>query len=99
MKGECAMATWDALKSYIRSTYKVAEERPDMVKLVFETGELRSQIVLLWHMTLAGNSEEWVQIESPSGELESINLTHALKEIQDTVCGGLAMAGDNLVTF
>ncbi|MEU5909679.1 hypothetical protein [Micromonospora sp. NPDC047527] len=92
------MATWADLTSYIRSNYKIAEERPGLIKLVFETGNLRSQVVLIWHLTLADAEEEWVQIESSFGDLGSVNLARALQEIGNTVCGGMALTGD-LVTF
>lgn len=92
------MAAWTDLVAYIRSNYKIADEQPDMIKLLFEVGGLRSQVVLLWHLTLAGGNEEWVQIESAIGELGSVDLGRALQEIGQTVCGGLATLG-NLVTF
>jgi 5-carboxymethyl-2-hydroxymuconate isomerase len=92
------MATWADLTSYVRSRYKISEERPNLIKLVFETGNLRSQAVLLWHLTLSDGAEEWVQIESSFGELGSVNLAQALQEIGNTVCGGMAVMGD-LVTF
>ncbi|MFG2052825.1 hypothetical protein ACGFI9_02240 [Micromonospora sp. NPDC048930] len=92
------MATWADLMSYVRSNYRIAEERPNLIKLVFETGNLRSQAVLLWHLTLADGEEEWVQIESSFGELGSVNLARALEEVGNTVCGGMAVVGD-LLTF
>lgn len=91
------MATWTDLVSYVNNTYKVADQQPNMVKLVFETGNLRSQVVILWHQEL-GNGEQWVQIESPFGEVGQVDLTAALARIGNTVCGGMAQAG-NLVTF
>lgn len=92
------MTTWNDLVGYVKGNYKIADERPDMLKLIFETGSLRSQVVILWHMTLANSSEEWVQIESPFGELGSLDLTAALQAVGNTVCGGMALFG-NLVTF
>ncbi|MER7441267.1 hypothetical protein [Micromonospora avicenniae] len=92
------MATWADLTSYIRANYKIAEERPNLIKLVFETGNLRSQVVLLWHLTLDDGDEEWVQIESSFGELGSVNLALALEKVGNTVCGGMAVVGD-LLTF
>ncbi len=92
------MTTWNDLVSYVRNNYKVAEERPDMIKLIFELGGMRSQVVLIWHLRLGQSNEEWAQIESPFGEFGTVDLGAALQEIGGTVCGGLAMAG-NLVTF
>jgi len=92
------MATWGDVVTYVRSTYKIADEKPDAIKLVFEVGGLRTQVVMLWHLTLAGGSDEWVQIESPIGPIASVDLRRALETVGDTVCGGLGKLGD-LVTF
>jgi hypothetical protein len=92
------MATWTDVVGYVKQNYKVADEKPNMLKLVFETGNLRSQVVIVWHVTLDNGAEEWVQIESPFGEIGQVNLAHALQQIADTVCGGMALVG-NLVTF
>jgi hypothetical protein len=69
-----------------------------MLKLVFELPGLRTQVVLVWHLTLAGSGEEWIQIESPIGEVASIDLGAALDRVGGTVCGGLAKFG-TLLTF
>jgi hypothetical protein len=92
------MATWGDVLTYVRSSYKIADEKPDAIKLVFEVGGLRTQVVMLWHLTLAGGREEWVQIESPIGNIASVDLRRALEAVGDTVCGGLGKLGD-LVTF
>lgn len=85
------MATWSDLMGYVRSNYRIADEQSGMVKMVFETENLRSQVVLLWHQTLRDGSEEWLQIESPFAELGSVNLQEALEEVGRTVCGGAAI--------
>jgi hypothetical protein len=91
------MASWNDLSAYVHRTYKIADENDNMIKLVFETGNLRSQVVVLWHLTLS-DGEEWVQIESPFAELGSVNLGEALQHVGQTVCGGMALLG-NMVTF
>ena len=91
------MTTWSDLKAYVHNHYKIADEQDNMIKLVLATGGMRDQVVIVWHLTL-GNGEEWVQIESPFGELETLNLTAALQAVGNTVCGGMALFG-NLVTF
>jgi hypothetical protein len=92
------MTTWNDLVQYVRNNYRIADENGNMIKLVFETGGMRSQVVLVWHLTLEHGAEEWVQIESPFGEFGQVDLAAALQQIGDTVCGGMALAG-NLVTF
>lgn len=92
------MATWTELASYVRSNYKIGMEEPGKIGLTFETGNLRSQMVFLWHLTLANGSEDWVQIESPVGQLEEVDLARALSAVGQTVCGGLATQ-ESFLTF
>ena len=92
------MATWNDVVSYMRSNYKVSDEQPNMIKLVFDLGNLRTQVVVVWHITLNDGQEHWAQIESPFGELGTFNLAHALQQSADSVCGGIGLFG-NLVTF
>lgn len=92
------MATWADLVAYVRANFRIAEERPNMVKLDFSVGRVRSQAVFLWRLTLSGGTEEWVQIESPFGKLDSVDLPRALRRIGSTVCGGVAQSGE-MATF
>lgn len=92
------MATWNDLVGYVKTHYKIAEENPNMLKLLFETQNMRSQVVLIWHLTLRGGNEDWIQIESGIGELGKLDLSRALQMVGNTVCGGLATAG-GVVTF
>ncbi|MGE5828144.1 MAG: hypothetical protein ACM30G_07215 [Micromonosporaceae bacterium] len=94
---EASMTTWNDLIQYVHNNYKISDERPDMIKMIFDTGGMRSQVVIVWHLRL-NDGEEWVQIESPFGELGSLDLGKALQHVGNTVCGGMAMFG-NLVTF
>ena len=93
------MASWPDLKAYIHNNYKIADEREDMIKLIFDVGDMRSQVVIVWHVQLSGNGEHWIQIESPFGELGQVDLAAALQAVGNTVCGGMALAGGTLVTF
>jgi hypothetical protein len=90
------MAEWQDLVGYVRANYKVADESPTMMKLVFETGDLRSQIVVLWRQTLKDGTEEWLQIESPFANVDEVDVRRALEEVGNLVCGGLAIMGDIL---
>lgn len=92
------MATWTELVGYVRSNYKIAEEKPGMVKMIFETEGLRSQVVFLWQQTLSGGTEEWLQIESPFAQVGAVNLVQVLEEVGQTVCGGASLTGGH-ITF
>jgi hypothetical protein len=91
------MATWSVLTEYVRSHYKVSDEKPSSMKLIFDVGDLRSQVVFLWKMSMLDGAEDWVQIESPFGRLDSVNLRAAIDSMGNTVCGGIASLGE-LVT-
>jgi|SRR6266567_7447679 len=88
------MATWPTLMEYVRSHYKIADEKPDSLKLIFDVGDLRSQVVFLWRMSLMDGAEEWVQIESPFGRLGTVDLRGAIDSMGKTVCGGIAAMGE-----
>jgi hypothetical protein len=89
------MTTWQELTSFIQSTYDVSEMTDSRIKMVFNTGDLRSQVVFLWRMELNGG-EEWIQFESVVGPLSSIDLVQAFRSTENHVCGGLAVSGDVL---
>ena len=91
------MATWDQLQAYVNGQYKVAEQTPSMMKLLFDLGNGRSQFVLIYKLTLEGGLEEWAQIESPIGKVQDTPLGAALEIVSNTVVGGLAKTGEYLV--
>jgi hypothetical protein len=91
------MATWSDLAGYVRSNYKIADENSRMIKMVFETGNLRSQLVFLWRQSLMDGGEEWVQIESPIAEVGSLNPRQVLEEVGNVVCGGAAVVDGHVV--
>jgi hypothetical protein len=92
------MATWTDLKAYIHNTYKVADEREDLIKLIFEEEGLRSQLVLVRYVQHAGTNIEWIQIESPFGELGKVDLTAVLQAVGNTLVGGIALFDGRYVT-
>lgn len=92
------MTTWQELTGYVRDNYKIADERPEMMKIIFETEGLRSQIVLLTRQVLMDGSEEWLQIMSPFADVQTVDLKKALTEVGNVVCGGAALI-DNLLVI
>ncbi|WP_107766177.1 hypothetical protein [Nocardioides terrigena] len=89
------MTNWNALTSFISSNYDVNEMTDSRVKMVFNTGDLRSQVVFLWRMELA-QGEEWIQVESVIGPIASLDMVQALRIMENHVCGGLALSGELL---
>jgi hypothetical protein len=93
------MSMWQGVVDYVRAHYKISDEQPGMLKLIFETSNLRTQVVILSRQaTQARPDDEWLQIESPIGEVANVDLNAALTAVGDTVCGGLSMVG-TVVTF
>jgi hypothetical protein len=93
------VATWSEFTQYVRSNYKIIEEVPDrMVSMGFGLDGDRTQLVFLWRQTLMGGEEEWVQIESPIGELTPDTAIAAVKAVGNTVVGAIGSAGD-VITY
>ncbi|HEY2671805.1 MAG TPA: hypothetical protein VGJ07_15730 [Rugosimonospora sp.] len=90
------MTTWNSVVEYVRSNYKISDEGPDRVKLVFEVGDLRTQVVFLWRQALENGTEEWLQIESPIGKADGMDLRAVLEEVGTKVCGGAALIEGHL---
>lgn len=84
------MATWAEVTEYVTSNYRVSSNGPNMLSLVFNFPDARSQRVFLWHMTLRDGMEHWMQIESPIAPMDSVNIREALGAVGSLVCGGLA---------
>lgn len=89
------MATWNQLRQYLQETYK-HEPFGDQggLRMVFDMGEGRSQVIVIEPQRLMGGDEEWAVIESPIGDMRQIDLSRALEEMGTKVCGGLAVAGN-----
>ena len=92
------MASWGDLVAFVRSSYRVVEERPDEIRILVEFEEDdRSQVIILAREVL-DRRDEWVQIASPCGLAAKADLRKLLQEIGATtiVCGA-AIMGDHVV--
>lgn len=85
------MATWSDLMTYIRGNYKISDEDKGYCRLLFDVGDGRSQFVLLFHQTLNGGLEDWVEIQSPVGNATDLPLLNVLKDVGQMVVGGLSV--------
>ena len=92
------MATWSDVKMFVHDNYKVDDLSDEVMKMVFETADLRSQLVFLTHYTLQAGEEDWVSVESPFGEVGKVDLNRALEEAGNLVCGGLSQV-NTMVTL
>jgi hypothetical protein len=92
------MATWEDLAAYVHKSYKVADNQPGFMRLVFNLDNSRSQTIFLNHLVLAEGTEHWVQLESGIGDVNRINLHALLVGVADLVCGGLGYV-NGIVTY
>lgn len=86
------MAKWEDLRSYIRITYKVAEDDGTFLRLVFGVGEGRSQIVVVAQST-TGSGSEFATIASPFAEVGQVDIDTVLSTMADYVVGGVVAYG------
>lgn len=82
------MASWVQLVDYVKENYHVTDQKDGMLSFVFSVGD-RSQVVFVWHTPMQ-DGEEWIQIESPIGELDKINLRELLELVEKKIVGGVA---------
>jgi hypothetical protein len=87
------MASWEELRSYIRITYKVAEDNGNLLRLLFAVGEGRSQIVIVAKST-TGSGVEFATIASPFAEAGQVEIDSVLGSMAEYVVGGIVAYGD-----
>lgn len=91
------MATWGQLVDFVKKNYRVDDQNDRMLRFEFSIGEdgKRSQVVFVSHTPT--DDEEWIQIESPIGELDNINLRELLELVENKVVGGVAALNGHAV--
>lgn len=91
------MATWSDLVTFIRTEYRVTRLEQDEVRVEVEFEDERRQIVIMQREVL-DKREEWVQIASPCGKVDKVNLAALLDHLGSTaVVGGAVIMGDYVV--
>lgn len=91
------MATWTAVKAYLRGNY-IIEDEPidDLVIMLFDTGSGRDQRVYVGRDTLAADGTEWLKVASVVGQVDRLDTRRALHLASSAVCGGLQLIEDLL---
>lgn len=92
------MAHWGQLVDFVRENYRVTDQTDQMLRFEFSIGDHgeRSQVVFVFHNPTQGG-EDWIQIESPIGELDKINLRALLELTENRVVGGIAALNGHAV--
>jgi hypothetical protein len=91
------MANWEALRRHIKSNYKITDDQLDMLALLFDVGDGRTQIVFVRKMMLG--DLEWAEITTPVCTEADITPRDALLRNSDLVVGGLALMDTGTVMF
>lgn len=91
------MATWQSARAYIESQYRIQDSSENALVMVFDLGDLRSQIVFVSRSVARSSGAEWIDISSPIGTFAEIDLSALLKEVEGLICGGIAGLGDKVV--
>jgi hypothetical protein len=87
------VASWEQLKTYVRSNYKITTDDGNLLKLLFSTSNGRSQVVLVNHVT-TGSNVEFAIIASPVANVGTVELNSLLREASEYVVGGVVVYGD-----
>ena len=92
------MANWQALRSYIQSRYKVAEDQGDVMRLLFELADGRSQTVFVGKCGEIEGSE-WADVWTPVAKESQVSLRDLMVRNSQTVVGGLALLDEGTIIF
>jgi hypothetical protein len=87
------MATWKQIKDFIRSNYKLQEDKGDFFQMTFELEGNRTQIAYI-QKTKSQNGAVWLHICSPIGLIEDDEINDALEMLDDKTCGGMVKVGE-----
>ena len=84
------MATYDAARDYLRSTYKCRELENGNLNLTFDLGGGRSQVIIV---TWSGPSRQeavCLDLHSPIGDFGAVDLERAVRMTVDYSMGGIS---------
>ncbi|HEY3547543.1 MAG TPA: hypothetical protein VGK17_15835 [Propionicimonas sp.] len=87
------MTTWSDVTRFVHSHYKAENLNDGLMKLLFNTAGLRSQIVFIEHATNDAGAE-WVKVNSPIGTSAEVDVRRAAAKVSTMLVGGLSVSGD-----
>jgi len=89
------VATWPDLKQYIESKYKISDDSGNVVTMLFNFNDGRSQFVTVSYWT-SNKGAEWVNVDSPVGKFTEVDIAKAVRMTEGMVCGAISAIGDFL---
>ena len=84
------MSIWAGVINFVRARYEVLEERDSWLRFRVDTGDGRGQQVSLHHLP-DHDGAEWVEISSPVGWADKIDLRRLLELAGGDSVGGAAV--------
>lgn len=84
------MATWTDVINYVRIRYEVLEESESWLRFRLDTEGGRSQQVAVHHVP-DPDGHSWIEISSPVGRADKLDLRRLLELAGATVVGGAAV--------
>ena len=91
------MATWNDVMNHIKANFKYEIIAEGLVKLQFDMGGGRSQLVFI---SRVGNEKigEWAGVASPVGGIDKVKKLEAYcRAVNDWVCGGIVIFADYIM--
>ena len=89
------MATWQQVKSYIYANYNVSKDSGEMITLLFDMGNGRSQLVFVGLLDIGEYSS--IRLSSPFAKWSNVSAERALRATESTGVG-ICSIGDYLAT-
>jgi hypothetical protein len=84
------VTTWTDVINYVRTRYEVLEETDGWLRFRLDTSEGRTQQVAVHHVP-AADGAAWVEISSPVGWADAIDLRRLLELAGTSIVGGAAV--------
>lgn len=78
------MASWTEIKGYVFSNYKVSSDEGNLMSLLFDMGEGRSQLVFIGYLDL---DEPLIRFSSPIGKVSQITAERVIEAASSTPFG------------
>ena len=86
------MTTWTDVINYVRTRYEVFEETDDWLRFRLGTEGDRAQQVAVHHVPPdAADRAAWIEISSPVGRADTIDLRRLLELTGTSIVGGAAI--------
>lgn len=86
------MTTWAEVKTYVHNKYKVEDVNDDLMRLIFNLDNGRTQLVYIEHAF--NESAQWIKINSPIGKVSDLNVASAARIASEKIVGGIIIIGD-----